>query len=551
MKDRQYADVPTLDLVTANNPWYSTGYAVYNSLVQFEPGYLKPTESNIAADFAESWETSADGLQITFRLRQSVKFHNKPPVNGRVVDMDDVLFSWDRFASKYSGRTSVVNAANPNAPVLSVAGADQRTLVMKLKEPLVYTLGLLVGSNGTGPYVIPKETETTLDLRGDMLGTGPWYLENYTPSVSFTLKRNPDFWDKDYALVEQIDLPVIPEYVAALAQLKAGNLYYRAGSHSSVGNIAQDDILPLKRDEPRILLYQSDVGVGGSPTTGRRLAFGWLPEGKSPFLDERVRQAIVMSWDRELHIEAFHNIPTFRSEGLPVETRWNTALPAVQDGWWLNPQGKDFGPNAKYFQHNPSEAKKLLAAAGYPNGFETISNYVTTQELGNTPAHAEVIDGFAREIGINTRVKSLDYLKEYTANYRDGRGQFEGWSYVSTAGGATGGSAIGTLAGEYWSKGGAAFKGFSVSGQNDQSGDPQVDALIEKGRLELDTEKQRAIVFDLQRYLAKPWYTALLSGVASGFEPAWPCVGNFRVWQGGRPHYGLWVDTTKPPFQNS
>src|SRR5438874_1753078 len=207
MKDRQFADPPTLDILTLNNPWYSPGYAVYNSLVQSKPGFLKAGEYDYDPDLAESWESSPDGLQITLKLRSNIKFHNKPPVNGRALDVQDVVFSWDRFASKYSLRTGVVNALNPDAPVLSLAATDSKTIVIKLKEPLVYALGLLVGSNGSGLWIIPKETDSTLDLRGDMVGTGAWYLANYTPSVGFTLKRNSDFWDKDYALVDEIDLP--------------------------------------------------------------------------------------------------------------------------------------------------------------------------------------------------------------------------------------------------------------------------------------------------------------------------------------------------------
>src|SRR5207302_7200595 len=104
----------------------------------------------------------------------------------------------------------------------------------------------------------------------------------------------------------------------------------------------------------------------------------------------RVRQAISMSWDRDLYFDSLLNVSRFRSDGIPVETRWRTHY-GTGAGWWLDPKGKDFGPNAKYFQHNPGEAKKLLAAAGYPNGFEVTSNQVTGPELGPTPNHAAVI----------------------------------------------------------------------------------------------------------------------------------------------------------------
>jgi ABC-type transport system substrate-binding protein len=109
MKDRAYSDLQSLDLLTLNNPWYNTGYAVYNSFVQNARGYLEPGEPGaVEPDLAESWEVSPDGLQLTFKLRQGVKFHNKPPVNGRVMDMDDVLFSWQRFSTKYSVRNGVI-----------------------------------------------------------------------------------------------------------------------------------------------------------------------------------------------------------------------------------------------------------------------------------------------------------------------------------------------------------------------------------------------------------------------------------------------------------
>jgi peptide/nickel transport system substrate-binding protein len=549
LKDRTYADPPTLDIAGANSPLNAASPHAYNTLVQFKPGHLKPAENEIGPDLAESWEWSPDGLQITLKLRPGVKFHNKPPVNGRALDMDDVLFSWNRFATKGSARAAVSASVDPRAPVVGLTATDARTVVLRLKEPLVYALGLFASNSSAGVIMLPKETDAGFDIRSDMIGTGPFALTNYTASIGFTFKRNPDYYDKDYALVDQIDLPIIPEYTSALAQFKAGNIY-SFGAYGSAPKITAEDVIPVKREEPRFSIYQGDVGNPQGLGT-RVMSFGWLPDGKSPFLDERVRQAVSLSWDRDLYLDTLFNIPSFEAEGLPVESRWNTSLLSANDGWWLNPRSRDFGPNAKFYEYNVAEAKKLLTAAGYPNGFETISSYVTGPELP-TSKHAEIVDAMAAEVGIKSKVNGVDYSSVYIPRYRDGKGQYEGWGYMSTAGGAAGGDPVGALANEYYAKGGsAAFHGFSTSGKNDLSGDPQVDAMIDKARVERDTERRRALVFDLQRYLAKPVYALQPPGQASGFVVAWPCVGNFRVFQGGRLNQGLWVDETKPPFRTA
>src|SRR5688572_29525412 len=69
---------------------------VYGTLLREKPGYLKPSESTLGGDLAESWEFSPDHLQLTMKLRPGVKWHNKAPLNGRLVDKDDVIFTWKR-----------------------------------------------------------------------------------------------------------------------------------------------------------------------------------------------------------------------------------------------------------------------------------------------------------------------------------------------------------------------------------------------------------------------------------------------------------------------
>jgi peptide/nickel transport system substrate-binding protein len=549
LKDRTFGDVSTQDPFTPNNTLNAIEGQVYSSLVKFKPGYTKlPSEQELVGDLAESWETSPDGLTITMKIRQNVKWHNKAPVNGRTFDVDDVLAGWNRFATKFSSRSGIANSADPSAPVLSVTASDKSTIVMKLKEPIFYALQLFA-SNFTGNVpIMPKESDAQFDPRNDMIGTGPFYLDKYTPSVGFTLKRHPDYWDKDYALVDTVETPIVSEYATALSQFKAGNIY-SFGSYRSIPIINPEDVLPTKREVPKILIYQGEMTSAG--LIGTKMSFGWL--GKSPFLDERVRQAFSMAMDRELYLDTFFNVSAFQKEGLPVETFWNTHLQAEYLNGWLDPKGKDFGENAKYFKRDLTEAKKLLAAAGQAN-METTSNYVTGPELGTTPKHAEVIDGFIRELGVKVNVKSLQYANEYIPKFRDGKGQYEGYTYVSTAGAPTGDEALIVLANEYWSKGtSAAFHGFSAGGQNDQGGDPRLDEMFQKGRFERDNAKRAEIVREIQRYLAKPWYAASLPGMGKVFTVAWPALRNFRLWQGrnARSNYQIWVDDTKAPIAKS
>jgi peptide/nickel transport system substrate-binding protein len=172
---------------------------VYGHFVNEKAGVLKaPAFEEYIPELMESWEYSPDRMQVTFKLRQGVKWHNKAPVNGRVLDADDIIFSWNRHAAKGTDRAFLANSANPNAPVLSVTAADAKTIVFKLREPVIFLLAALTPTQTGKPVVVPKETESTFDIRQDMIGTGPFQLSKYTPTVGFTYKRNPDYFDKDW-----------------------------------------------------------------------------------------------------------------------------------------------------------------------------------------------------------------------------------------------------------------------------------------------------------------------------------------------------------------
>jgi peptide/nickel transport system substrate-binding protein len=545
IKDRMTADVSTMDVHQPIAPLNFPARHVYSTLIRQKAGYLQPSTFEMGPDFAESWEIAPDGLQITMKLRANSKWHNRAPVNGRAADSSDVVYSWKRYEGSAPLRGLSSNSANPQAPVLSMTATDARTVQIKLKEPLVYALELFgsFGSTTGNIMIIPKETESGFDLRRDMIGTGPYQLAEYQPSIGFTLKRNPDYWDQNANIAEQINYPIVIEAAAVLAQLKAGNIHHFA--------VRAEDLFTVKKDEPRLQIYAVDLATPSSVFT-----FGQLPDGKSPFTDERVRQAFSMAWDRKTWIDAFYNVPALEAGGLPVESRWNSALPCDfgEAAGWLNPQGKDFGPNAKYFQYNIEEAKKLMAAAGLSSGVDIKSNRITTGAVPDLARHAEALEGMVANVGFRTKINAIDYATEYIPKVRDANGQYEGIG-VHTVTGTTPWrmAPISALASEYWSKAGATFKGFSASGKNDKSGDPAIDSLIEKARLEKDANRRKGLVQDIQRSLAKSVWGLPNPGSAGTFSMAWPTLRNYRVYANLAvwTHYSVWVDETKPPFTSS
>jgi peptide/nickel transport system substrate-binding protein len=545
--DSRNADTDNLDPFAASSLITSSISALaYNRLTVLKLGRMDDPDGDVVGDLAESWEWSPDRLTLTMKLRPGVKFHNIPPVNGREMDVEDVSYSWKRFSDTGLLRGELINAVNPMAPILSLNATDSRTIVFRLSEPMAYVPTLMATPNTGNPHMVPKEADGGFDLRRQQIGTGPYMLTNYEPSVRFQYTKHPNYYVQGRPFVDGLNLPIIPEYAQGVAQLKAGNLH--------LYNVSATDVLTVKNDEPTLNLYQ-----GSMASIGQRSIFGWNPGplDVNPFRDERVRQAYSMSWDRDLFIDVVYNVDKFRAEGLPVETRWNTELQCnFFPGWWLDPQGRDFGPNVQYFKHNIEEGKKLMAAAGFANGVEVTSSYFTTPQYGpNFPSYVEVLQGMAADVGFRFRPNIVDYATDFPRIYRDGKGRFDGMSYkLGPSGG--GDDAIGRLIFFNHSRGGG-YSGHDVDGRGDFSGDAWLDDTLNKAKGEVDAERRKSLAQEVQRYLAKKLYSIRWPGGATGFEVAWPAVQNYRVYRSlgtswdARVHPNFWLDQTKAPFRRA
>lgn len=505
----------------------------YSRFVKYEAiKYPKPPVPNVAPDGMTSWEVSPDGLTYTYKIRPNLKFDPRPPTSGRVLNSTDVKYSWDRFVKLNSMGANLAHSVDPAGPIDTLSMPDAGTVVLKLAFPYS-PLNAMLGYYRHLP-ILPVESDGKFDLRNDMRGTSAWSLKSYSPSNQVEFAKNPDWYDADKVKLDGLLYHIVPEYATGLSQFRSGAL--------ATFTLNQSDILATKRDLPKLLLSQTDQYLKSAGW----VRYSYLPN--SPFLDERVRQATSLLVDRDAFIETFHNTKQFTDAGLPVPSRWNSAIGAGLDPFWLDPKDeKTFGPNAQYFKHDPAKAKQLMRAAGFTSALET-PMIITSSGYGE--AYTEqglVIKGMWESGGdFKVNVKDVDYRSDFrlTVLYGSDKHTGLGWG--------------GTGAEDYPDVDGFLLAHW-ISGQqrtghvgSDGKVDAHLDDLINQQRRESDLQKRIAIVQDFQRYAAGKMYVLSVPGDALGFQMAQPWLGNWGYYRspaGGSPwsegNIYWWMDPSK------
>src|SRR5262245_549008 len=176
--------------LTRNQRTHAVLSFVYSKLLQHKVGGdVPPGTFIIEPDLAERWEALDDTTYI-FHLRQGVKWHNKPPVNGRELVAEDVKFTYDRFLTE---------KANTNRYLLDsvdrIEAVDRYTVKFVLKEPYVWLLSVLAYPISMW-IIAPEVVQQFGDLKTPetAIGTGPFLLERYEPNVKTVFRRNPDYF---------------------------------------------------------------------------------------------------------------------------------------------------------------------------------------------------------------------------------------------------------------------------------------------------------------------------------------------------------------------
>jgi peptide/nickel transport system substrate-binding protein len=508
----------------------------YSRLVKYQT-YKYPEKAipSVEADAATSWETSPDGLTATYKLRPNMKFDPRPPTNGKVMTAADVQFSWELYERLSVGRDALSNSVNPDAPIVSVETPDANTVVFKLAFKYAPLNPMLAFNRYL--YILPSEAERGYNYKVDMRGTGAWRLKEFSPDSRAVFEKNSDWYEADKVYLDELVYHVIPEYATQLAQFRSGYLATIDLTRT------QEDVLPTKQELPQLLMSANDE----FDRTPFWLRFGYV--ASSPFRDERVRKAASMLIDRDLYVETFGNVSQFRQAGLEAATAWHTCFGAGEVTW-LNPKDeKAFGESAKWFKHDPAEAKKLLTAAGIATPLQTQMTLSGSPAENTLARPAEVLVGMWNDSGLfNFRFNYVDLNSVFRPEYHWNYGQHEGISIGG--GGADYPDPDGNLQANF--KSGVPRSGFVGS---DGKPDAYLDDLIAKQRVESDWNKREAMFHDFQRHFASKMYFLHQPGDALGFLLAQPWFGNWRLYRGQSDAGGgsemqeggvnYWIDNSK------
>jgi peptide/nickel transport system substrate-binding protein len=485
--------------LTRNFKTNTTLSFVYSKLLRHRVGAdVQPGTFLVEPDLAERWEAPDDTTYL-FYLRKGVRWHNKPPVNGRELVAADVKFTFDRFLTE---------KGNPERQLLEsverVEVVDRYTVKFLLKEPFVWLLDVL--ANAMCMWIIaPEVVEQYGDLKKveTAIGTGPFLLERYEPNVKTIFKRNPDYFRPGQPYVDGVEWLVLDDESTALVMYRTGQIDAGPWGWWSV---RQADLDSLKQSRPH-LRYQ-DFLLNAVTTISMRT-------DAPPFNDVRVRRAISQAIDRQAVIEGVY----LRGEPSPAVPRGLTE--------WSLPIER-LGEGARYYRYDPREARRLLAEAGYPKGFKT--QLSATGGYGHDLLDAvQLVLHYLKEVGIEAELK----LQEYGAYMATtGQGKFEGMTM--------GPYAIG------WEPDSALY-GPYVPDQPRNRGhvnDPKLTAMVRKQRRTMDLDARKQLVFDIQRYAAEQqYYVYLFSAMVTG---SWqPYVKNYApnlTFDYGGRAAALWLD---------
>jgi peptide/nickel transport system substrate-binding protein len=423
---------------TTMDPHYRYDSPAFNITMNiFENLLIRSADLKIEPLLATSYRLIND-TTWEFTLRKGVKFHN-----GEDFNAASVKFSLERLADPRNKLQQTGLQIIEHVDIL-----DDYKVRIITKKPYPYLDAQLTLLGAMVPPKFVQEKGITY-IATHPVGTGPYKLVRWLKDDQLELEANPDYWRGVPRIKKAIFRP-IPEDTSRVAGLQTQEL---------------DIIVNVPPHLASLISWKGRSAVSKVPSA--RTIFLVLDNTKGgPMADARVRRAIAQAVDLD---KILKNI--LEGNGIKL------ALPLTK-----NHLGYD--PAITPYPFSPDQAKKLLADAGYGQGFDLVLNTPSGRYLKDKEV-VEVVAGDLRKVGINASVKVHEWGSYMTQMY----GRKLGPAYLLGWGGATF-DADGTL-----------FPVFRTGQVLSYFSNPTLDSLIDQGRVTMDKKKRQQIYADASRLM--------------------------------------------------
>jgi len=367
------------------------GYT-HNRLFKYGPkGEIVP---DLAASFSQPNPTT-----YVVALKKGVRFHGKPPVNGRELTSEDVKFTFERVAASPEARLF---------PTLKrVSTPDRYTVQFELSAPFSAFVANLAA---TTMYIYAKEAGKPLpDGARDytsvetVVGTGPFVLDEYREKQRLVFKKNPGYFESGKPVLDGVELYIVGDASAQLAAFRTGKIDLLP---ASTGQGLPQFLTAEARSIPGTTIVKHALFQTSENLIGRLDA--------KPWSDLRVRRAAALAVDRDAYLKALYPEGAELFSGpIPLGSQYGLTLDRL-------------GEAARFYRHDPAEARKLLAEAGYPNGFKT-KLYTTVGYGPEYVSRTELLKDLLGKIGIDGAIVTQEYPVWIASTYK---GNFEGLVHI-------------------------------------------------------------------------------------------------------------------------
>ena len=413
-------------------------------------------DARLAPGLAVSWR-AVDATTWEFRLRRGVRFHD-----GAELTAEDVVFSIERTFQVPNGQYRTFTQRIVGKEVL-----DAHTLRLKTATPYAMVPYDLVSVFIVSRKAAARSGPEDFDSGRAMIGTGPFRFARFARGDRVELARNEDYWGGKPAW-EKVTFRIVPTDPARVAGLLSGEL-------DAIEQVPPADLPRIRRDARlntvqkvswRTIFFYLDQYRDRAPGLADKAG---RPLERNPFRDLRVRRALSKAINRQAIAERLMD---------------GAALPASN---LVSPPVFGHASDLKPEPYDPEGAKRLLAEAGYPDGFAmTLS--ATNNRYVNDEQIAQAVAQMLARVGIRARVEALP-LNAYLPRGRKGEFAFAMFGWGSFSGDLALRALVATADPD------KGFGAFNWSGYSN----PRVDALLERAFASVDENRREALARDAMR----------------------------------------------------